>query len=190
MQYAGSVRKARTLRSARPTCGFASSMAVLGYTCAACLQKNGNNLLFNPGFDGSREGWTLPGGNTYAAADVEGCNASGSILMTDFTNEMSQCQNITAGATYLFGFRFRAQESGHTGYCDLSFYPGSDCTGDPIFEGDRVAAQVAPPDSTWGEARGSATAPGNVASARIFCIASIGFGNYDQLYSSRTTVGF
>ncbi|MEO8177248.1 MAG: hypothetical protein ABI895_00305 [Deltaproteobacteria bacterium] len=159
-------------------------------TCAACRQKNGNNLLSNPGFDGSREGWTVPGGNVYSTADVEGCSASGSLLMTDFTNELSQCQNITAGARYLFGFRFRAQPAGGNGYCDVSFYPGLDCTGDAIFDGNGVPAQVGPPGSSWGEASGSATAPGNVASARMFCIAAIGFGNYDQLYLSRTTIGF
>jgi hypothetical protein len=113
-------------------------------------------------------------------------------LMTDFMNAMSQCQNITAGATYLFGFRFRGQvpNQGNSGYCDLSFYPGLDCAGDAIFVDDAVPAQVASQGVTWSEATGSATAPGNVASARMTCIAAIGFGNYDQLYLSRTTVGF
>jgi hypothetical protein len=162
-------------------------------SCAACRQKNSNNLLFNPGLDGSRDGWNVPGGvNGYSAADVEGCNASGSIVMTDFTNELSQCQNITAGVGYLFGFRFRGQtpNQGNTGYCDLSFYPGLDCTGEAIFVDDAVPAQVASQGFSWGEASGSATAPGNVRSARMTCIAAIGFGNYDQLYLSRTTVGF
>ena len=44
--------------------------------------------------------------------------------------------------------------------------------------------------SSWVEAMGSATAPANVASARIVCVASVGFGNYDQFYLSRTTIGF
>jgi hypothetical protein len=170
------------------SCQFGCQLG--GNTCAACRQKNGNNLLVNPGFDGSRNGWTLGGGNTYSTADVEACSASGSVLMTDFTNELSQCQNITTGGRYLFGFRFRAQSSGQNGYCDLSFYPGLDCTGDAIFDSNGVPAQVAPQGSTWGEAAGSATAPANVVSARMVCIAAIGFGNYDQLYLSRTTVGF
>jgi hypothetical protein len=76
------------------------------------------------------------------------------------------------------------------GYCDLAFYPGLDCTGDAIFPDDRVPAQVGPQGTTWGEAAGRATAPSNIASARLTCIAAIGFGNYDQLYLSRTTVGF
>jgi hypothetical protein len=148
-------------------------------------------LLSNPGFDGSRDGWTLPGGvNAYSTADVEGCNGSGSVLMTDFQNELSQCRSITGGARYLFGFRFRAQSSGHTGYCDMGFYPGFDCTGDVAFDGNGAPAQVAPVGSSWGEAAGSATAPGNAVSARLTCIAAIGFGNYDQLYLSRTTIGF
>jgi hypothetical protein len=179
--------------------GFCATTAVAcqfgcelgGNTCAACLQQNGSNLLVNPGFDGSRDGWTLPGGvNAYSTADVDACSGSGSILMTDFTNELSQCRNIPASGRYLFGFRFRAQTSGHTGYCDLSFYPGLDCTGDVVFDPNGVPAQVAPQGASWGEARGSATAPANAASARIVCIAAIGFGNYDQLYLSRTTIGF
>jgi hypothetical protein len=147
-------------------------------------------LLFNPGFDGSREGWVVGGGNAYSTADVEGCSASGSILMTDFTSELSTCRNITETGRYFFGFRFRAQMPGHLGYCDLVFYPGLDCTGDSIRDDNGVAAQVAPAGSSWGEAMGSATAPGNAVSASIICIASVGFGNYDQLYLSRTTVGF
>jgi hypothetical protein len=161
-----------------------------GNTCAACRQPNSNNLLFNPGFDGSRNGWTLPGGNVYSTADVEGCSASGSILMTDFMNSLSQCRPITGDATYLFGFRFRAQQSGHTGYCDVAFYPGLDCTGDAFFDSDGIPAQVTPQGSSWGEAAGRATAPQNAVSANMNCIAAIGFGNYDQLYLSRTTVGF
>jgi hypothetical protein len=163
---------------------------VTGNTCAACRQQNSENLLSNPGFDGSRNGWTLPGGNTYSTADVEGCSASGSVLMTDFMNSLSQCRPITGGATYLFGFRFRAQQSGHTGYCDVGFYPGLDCTGDAFFDADGIPAQVTPQGSTWGEAAGRATAPQNAVSAGFNCIAAIGFGNYDQLYLSRTTVGF
>jgi hypothetical protein len=120
---------------------------------------------------------------------VEGCSGSGSISMTDFTSEVSQCRNLTATGRYLFGFRFRAQSSG-SGYCDLSFYPGLDCTGDPTFDSNGVPAQVTPVGSSWGEAAGSAAAPANAASARLFCIAAIGFGNYDQLYLSRTTIGF
>jgi hypothetical protein len=162
-----------------------------GNTCSACRQPNGENLLSNPGFDGSRNGWTLPGGvNTYSTADVEGCSASGSVLMTDFTNELSQCRNITGGVGYVFGFRFRAQNSGEMGYCDVSFYPGLDCTGDALFDPNGVPAQVVGQSSSWAEAMGRATAPTNVASARMVCIAAIGFGSYDQLYLSRTTVGF
>jgi hypothetical protein len=102
------------------------------------------------------------------------------------------CQNITAGVGYLFGFRFRGQtpNQGNAGYCDLSFYPGLDCTGEAIFVDDDVPAQVASQGVSWDQASGSATAPGNVRSARMTCIAAIGFGNYDPLYSSRTTVGF
>jgi len=147
-------------------------------------------VLFNPGFDGSSEGWTLGGGNVYSTADVEACSASGSLLMTDFMNTMSQCQNITAGARYLFGYRFRAQSPGQMGYCDLTFFPGLDCTGDSIFDDGHVPAQASPPGASWGEATGSASAPANAASAQMFCIAAIGFGNYDQLYLSRTTSGF
>jgi hypothetical protein len=162
-----------------------------GNTCAACRQPNSNNLLPNPGFDGSRNFWTLPGGvNTYSTADVEGCSASGSVLMTDFTNELSQCRNGTGGGGYRFGFRFRGQTPGQMGYCNIAFYQGLDCTGDAIFDNDGVAAQVIPEGSSWGEATGSATAPANVASVRMTCIAAVGFGNYDQLYLSRTTVGF
>jgi hypothetical protein len=159
-------------------------------TCAQCRQKNGNNLLFNPGLDGSREGWTLGGGNAYSTADVENCSASGSILMTDFTNEMSQCQNLPGSGTYLLGFRFRSQRPGDSGYCDLAFHPGLDCTGDAIFDPNGTPAQVTPAGSSWGAAMGSASAPANAASVRMFCIAAIGFGNYDQLYLSRTTIGF
>jgi hypothetical protein len=65
-----------------------------------------------------------------------------------------------------------------------------DCTGDAIFDPNAVPAQVIPQGSSWGEAMGSASAPANVASARMVCIAAVGFGNYDQLYLSRTTVGF
>jgi len=91
-----------------------------------------------------------------------------------------------------FGFRFRSQlpNQSNMGYCDMSFYPGLDCTGDAIFADDSVPAQVAAQGSSWGEAAGSATAPANAASARLVCIAAIGFGNYDQLYLSRTTTGF
>jgi hypothetical protein len=162
-----------------------------GNTCAACRQQNSENLLSNPGFDGSSTGWTVPGGvNAYSTADVEGCRASGSILMTDFTNSMSQCRPITGGATYFFGFRFRAQQSGHAGYCDVGFYTGLDCTGEISFDGAGIPAQVIPQGSSWGEAAGRATAPQNAVSAGINCIAAIGFGNYDQLYLSRTTIGF
>ena len=173
------------------SCQFGCRVA--SNTCAACRQKNGNNLLFNPGLDGSRDGWTLPGGvNAYSTADVEGCSASGSVLMTDFTNELSQCQNITTGGRYVFGFRFRVQTPGlgHWGYCDLAFHSGLNCTGDSLRDDNAVAAQVAPEGSSWVEAMGSATAPANVASARIVCVASVGFGNYDQFYLSRTTIGF
>jgi hypothetical protein len=159
-------------------------------TCAACRQQNPSNLLFNPGFDGSSQGWIVNGGNEFSTADVESCSGSGSISMTDFTNEMAQCRNLTATGRYLFGFRFRGQSSGQSGYCDLAFYPNLDCTGDAIFDSNGVPAQVTPQGSTWGEASGSATAPGNAVSARLVCIAAIGFGNYDQLYLSRTTIGF
>jgi hypothetical protein len=159
-------------------------------TCAACRQQNPSNLLFNPGFDGSSQGWIVNGGNEFSPADVESCSGSGSISMTDFTNEMAQCRNLTATGRYLFGFRFRGQSSGQSGYCDLAFYPNLDCTGDAIFDSNGVPAQVTPQGSTWGEAAGSATAPGNAVSARLVCIAAIGFGNYDQLYLSRTTIGF
>lgn len=110
--------------------------------------------------------------------------------MTDFTNELSQCRNTTGGVGYVFGFRFRAQNSGESGYCDVSFYPGLDCTGEALFDPNGVPAQVVGQSSSWAEAMGRATAPTNVVSARIVCIAAIGFGSYDQLYLSRTTVGF
>jgi hypothetical protein len=169
------------------TCPFGCQ----GNTCAACRQKNASNLLSNPGFDGSSQGWTLPGGvNTFSTDDVEGCSGSGSILMTDFTNELSQCQNATRNASYLYGFRFRARTPGQTGYCILSFYPGAGCSGDAMFDNNGEVPQVAPPGSTWGEAAGSAIAPANAVSARLTCIAAVGFGNYDQIYLSRTTAGF
>jgi hypothetical protein len=147
-------------------------------------------LLVNPGFDGSAAGWSLNGTNTFSSEDVDGCNGSGSVLVTNIQNAFSQCLNVTvsSGSVINYGFRFRGQLPRDIASCNLQVYADPNCTGD-VVTGSGV--ESAPQEGGgWARVTEFLVATSNIASAQLNCSGFLGFGNYDQFYLSLTTADF
>jgi hypothetical protein len=176
------------------TCAPSSSQCQFGCrgnACSPCRQKRSVNLLVNPGFDGSAAGWSLNGTNTFSSEDVDGCNGSGSVLVTNIQNAFSQCLNVavsTGGVTLLYGFRFRGQLPRDIANCNLQVYADPNCTGDVVASGGVESAPQA--GGVWARVTESLFVTSNAASAQLNCSGFAGFGNYDQFYLSLTTADF
>jgi hypothetical protein len=152
--------------------------------CSQCRQPTaGVNLLSNPGFDGSAQGWAAAGMYYSGSNDADDCSGSGSgDLTTGFMPAIDQCVNAPAG-TYYFTYLFKpaAVPNQMVGDCHVEAMPIS-C---PNVFSDSIADLRLMVDSAGGWVRATETsfvAPAGTASLHVYCVAEQGYGYYDQIY--------
>jgi len=150
-----------------------------------CRQKDGANILTNPGFDGSLTGWVFTG-VSYSANDAEGCSKSGSAAILSLGPNFSQC--VTSGFNtnfpYTFGFLYKSVPGGGLGTCDTSFYANTRCDNTDYLDGG--TAQVNSDGTTWVAGTVTGTVPAGTLSISVHCSGPAGSGYHDQLYFSQS----
>ena len=106
--------------------GIVPSCHPTSHTCVCRLPSPGQNLLTNPGLDGSLTGW-IAGSLTTLAPDSEGCAGSNSVYADSGSLDLTQCIPVTAGSTYYVGGRFKGGIPG-VGF-RANFYSSPNCAG-------------------------------------------------------------
>jgi hypothetical protein len=170
------------------TCNFGCQPGTLN--CSQCRQPTaGVNLLSNPGFDGSAQGWAPAGMNWNGSKDADGCNGSGAADLTQFPSQIDQCVNASPG-TYYFTYLFLSNDLSPGGYCYVNANP----TRCPTNVSDPMTAHLDLSVTSAGAWERpsvmSFDAPAGTLSLHVFCVPMQGFGYYDQIYlgTSSTTV--
>ena len=157
----------------RPSCDVAS------HTCG-CRKPSAGNLLTNPGFDGSMNGWTNLG-TVSLAVDADGCAASNSIYIGAGGDQRDprQCISLAPGTPYYFGGKFKGGTTGTSNNVTIDFYDGAGCSGNYLGAWNYFISQTA----DWTQnAVTTFTTPTGTASALVGVIASYEY--LDQLYVS------
>jgi hypothetical protein len=160
------------------------------------LQKDANNLLENPGFDGSASSWTLSAGAAYSAEDSAqetkpSCPGSGSVALEPL-GMVSRClttippgvTNVRMGGQYKGG---GGQES--PALCYVTFYANNICD-DP----DNALLTYAfggYSSATWTATTVETTAvPGGTRSISVKCQCRSVAASFDQLFLNAGTGSF
>ncbi len=161
-----------------------------GNGACECRTKSSWNLLTNPGFNGSADGWTLGAGAAYATNDVDGCAGSGSLSLPALSS-FRQCVPAQPSKTYYFGFRFKASggpSSTGTAHCYISFLPaGNTCqVGDAT---DSVSTTQDYNNDNWIQGSGTGTSDSNTTHILMACSTPSAVGYHDQLYLSQGSPG-
>lgn len=132
---------------------------------------NTGNLLKNPGFDRSFDGWM-----NFAevlAPDSEGCDGSNSVYVENGENDPQQCFTISAGSQYFVGGRYKG---GLGPFIRIHYFDGAGCTGN-LFDSFNFEL---PTESDWTAASATFVPPPNTQSASL---GYYGLRSYvDQLY--------
>ena len=110
---------------ATPSCNPSSHACV-------CRRPSSGNLLKNPGFDGSLNGWTAY--SAILAADSEGCSGSNSVYVDNDEAAPQQCVALTGAPPHYFGGRFKGGYAGN--FFRLAFFTGANCTGTQLSTSD------------------------------------------------------
>jgi len=147
-------------------------------------------MILNPGFDSSLQYWT-PSPCTGCASqpvafesayDVDGCPASGSVLLTYYSlasGSVTQCVPVQPSTYYNFGFVFRQEGStANAVNCTVEDYVGSTCSGNTVDTFPGLVSGSAPAAGTWSSASTSFTTDGSVGSVSINC----GHYNYSKAW--------
>jgi hypothetical protein len=124
-------------------CAAAIAVALLGGGTAALAAVAGENLLVNPDFNTSLNGWQVVGLASWdASLDANGSSSSGSAkglfnnANVDITQDIiSQCVPASLGSTYLVGgdvFVPAGQEVTGSGFYSVAFFANDACTGGPF----------------------------------------------------------
>ena len=136
-----------------------------------CRRPSSGNLLRNPGFDGSLNGWTVY--TATLAADSEGCSGSNSVYVDNSETDPEQCVPLTAG-TYYFGGKFKGGVAGN--FFRLRFFTGDNCTG----TGDNTLDLNLVGSTGWATLFMDVVAPSGTASVRVDFYGMQQY--FDQLY--------
>lgn len=141
--------------------GTTPSCRPLDHTCV-CRLPSSTNLLVNPGFDGSFNGWS-----SYAdcmlTVDSEQCAESNAINVP-YNCQPRQCVRVSTGP-YVVGGQFKNAGSGSPPpyYFALRYYSDQNCSNEASF--NPLASKKA--GSTWSTASWSANVPSGVNSVRV-----------------------
>lgn len=137
------------------------------------------NILVNPGFATSLDGWTVESGVSaaWSPLDIAGSAASGSALVTNSSNTagffggLTQCVAVVPGVTYAFRVRFRVP-SGQTSTARvqgaLDYFSGLSCGGSTAGGFGNGTGAIASGFDAWGDfAIGTGVISTGVASALV-----------------------
>ncbi len=158
-----------------------------------CPQKNSNNILLNPGFDGSASSWTLFKGEGSAgpiynsADDASTCPGSGSVVVPNPMDEIQQCIPVPSGATQ---FRAGFRHKGAGFFCYISFNKTSDCedSNSQVGTGKVLAGQAS---TAWNASPiDGAEIPPEAARIWFRCQNLMGEFTVDELYLNINNGGF
>ncbi|HWC66323.1 MAG TPA: hypothetical protein VG777_09580 [Thermoanaerobaculia bacterium] len=135
------------------------------------------NLLTNPGFDGTLDPWDTSLYVTFDAGQSATADGTGSALveLPDSVPPgqflvLRQCVAVVPGTTYSFGGKMRissASGAGGSGYAFLEWHAASDCSDSRIGVVQTANAVALPPGPTdvWSTVEGIVTAPANATYA-------------------------
>lgn len=158
--------------------GSTPSCRPLDHTCT-CRLPSDENLLVNPGFDGSFVGWTTT--DCTLTTDSESCSGSKAAIVTSGC-QPSQCVPVSNG-TYFVGAKFKQDTNpGAAHYFQLVFYSDDDCTDDVGADGSPEGAAT----TSWTILKDTINVPSGVHSAmvQIWCnqaqVDQVYFGTSDQ----------
>lgn len=161
---------------------------------AAAATAHAENLLVNPGFDRSLQGWTVihDGATTaWQQPDADGSPGSGSAKVT-FTAQgflrvkaFSQCVPVTAGTPYALSAKIRTQTPQAALFMAIGveFDTSADCTGTAL---GGNGLPLTPPTADWTGVGGAGYAPDGAQAALVVFTAQSDSGSatfeLDDLY--------
>jgi len=151
-------------------------LAALTMAALVAGTARAQNLLVNPGFDHSLDGWTtVPNGGATAVwqgPDGDGSTGSGSARVTVPTgvpgngyDAVSQCVAVTAGTAYTYSAKVRTSAALTLMQpLTIAFFSGTACDGDPL---GGFGPAVESPHDGWTGIADVETATAGSHSARI-----------------------
>ena len=156
-----------------------------------CPQKSPNNLLNNPGFDGSLASWTAaPTPNGTASYnkldDADGCTSgSGSVSIVGDA-DVFQCININSASTYSFGVMYKGVL-----FCQVQYYNTFGCNGAAGFASGPMLVDTSGTATGWTALSiGGNTPPAGTESMSVDCSGVVGNGEVDKLYVNTVSNNF
>jgi len=166
-------------------CKGTNSVCSSNHTCQ-CHPKSAANLLTGGNFDSSLlPGWTVTGDVEFGTDDdADGCNPSSGYIIfgTGQSPSISQCVNVTGGATYYLGISYKEPQANSV-FCELNFYTQTGCPSGALAQGgggNPILGVTAL--NTWTRVSTQYVAPPSAVSAEYICLFWTGSTQLDQAY--------